>query len=375
MLNFLQITYYTVLRNLRNWKLFLLLIVLPFLNYLLWGCILTNIDLAPKFEKVKIAYLAADSGPTAQQFEKFLQAKEIQPAFIIQKADSFADGNRMVKSGQIEDFIYIPADFSQNLEQGKETRIEIYSNQNNSETRLLVESFINKVNTASAINKIGGDGNLREVSNSIQQIAVSPAGIILKDADKYTFFGLFNMLSFGALLGSFSVIYGIKNNILVRFNISPINSFAYVGGQLLGNFLSLCPGSVMFIAYIYYVWGSFMQGNILNIFLAFMLFTVITTALGMIAGYLTRRMGLSILAVVCVNGLLVSSAIVWALGTAHGFLKWILVLSQQYHTYLIVTDTVFEGFTSRIHSSLIALAISATVLSVLTLLGGRRKAV
>ncbi|HWQ72241.1 MAG TPA: ABC transporter permease [Desulfitobacteriaceae bacterium] len=374
-MNCLRITCYTVLRNLRNWKLFLLLIVLPFLNYLIWGYILTNLDLAPKFEKVKAAYLAADSGPIAQQFEEFLQAKEIQPAFIIQKTDTFADGNRMVKSGQIEDFIFIPDDFSQNLEQGKETRIEIYSNQIDSATRLLVESFINKVNSSSAINKIGGDSNLREVSDGIQQIAVSPTGIILKDADKYQFFGLLNMLSFGALLGSFSVINSLKKNILVRFNISPINSFAYVGGQLLGNFISLCPSSIMFIAYMYYVWGAFMQGNILNIFQAFMLFTIITTALGMIAGYLTRRTGLSVLVVVCLTGLFASAAIMWALGTAHGFLKGILVLSPQYHTYLIVTDTVFEGFTSRIQASLIALAISATVLIVLTLIWGRRKAV
>jgi ABC-2 type transport system permease protein len=336
---------------------------------------LTNLDLAPKFEKVKIAYFAADGGPTAQQFKEFLQTKEIQPAFTIQKADSFADANQMVKTGQIEDFIYIPGDFSQNLEQGKETRIEIYSNQKNSATRLLVESFINTVNTSSAIKEIGGDSKLTEVSSGVQQIAVSPTGTILKDADKYPFFGLLNMLSFGALLGSFTVINSLKKNILVRINSSPINGFAYVGGQLLGNFITLCPSSMMFIAYMYYVLGSFAQGNLCNIILTFLLFTIITTALGMIAGYLTRRTGLSVLVVVCLNGLLSSSAMMWALGTAHGFLKWILVLSPQYHTYLIVTDTIFEGFTSRIQSSMISLAISATVLTVLTLLWGRRKAV
>ncbi len=183
------------------------------------------------------------------------------------------------------------------------------------------------------------------------------------------------MLSFGALLGSFSVINSLKKNILVRFDSSPINSFAYAGGQLLGNFLSLCPTSMMFIAYINYIWEPFSQGNLFNIFLTFLLFTVIITALGMIAGYLTRRTGLSVLVVVCLTGLFASVAIMWALGTAHGFLKWILVLSPQYHTYLIVTDTIFAGFTSRIQSSLISLIIIAALLTVLTLFLGRRKAV
>jgi len=118
-----------------------------------------------------------------------------------------------------------------------------------------------------------------------------------------------------------------------------------------------------------------MQGNILNIILTFLLFTVILTALGMIVGYLTKKTGLSVLVVVCLNGLLTSAAFVWALGNAHGFLKWILFLSPQYHVYLIVTDTISDGFASRIQVSLISMAIAATALTAVTLFLGRRKAV
>ncbi len=155
-MNCLRITCYTVLRNLRNWKLFLLLIVVPLLNYLICAYITPNVILNIKFENTRVAYYKADDGPTAQQFERFLQTKEIQPAFTVQKADSWAEGKRMVESGEIEDFIYIPEDFSQNFDQGKEARIEISSNQKNSATGLLIESFINTVNTGSVLKKIGG---------------------------------------------------------------------------------------------------------------------------------------------------------------------------------------------------------------------------
>lgn len=288
-MNVLQIAYYTVLRNIRDWKLFLLLVGAPFVFYLLCASITTNVNQGINLEKVKIAYFDADGGPTAQQFERFLKTKEILTAFDILKVDFLDEGNEMVKGGKIEALIYLKNDFSQSLKQGEKTNIEIYSNKSISATRLLVEGFINTVNASSAIQKIGGDINVTEVSRGIKQIELSPAGKTFTDADKSAFLGLLEMLFFGALLGCLSVINSIKKNTLIRFNISPINDLAYVSGQFLGNFLTLCPSSGLFIAFTYYVWGSFMRGNILNIILTFLLVTGIITALGMIAGYLTKK--------------------------------------------------------------------------------------
>lgn len=374
-MNVLQIAYYTVLRNIRDWKLFLLLIGAPFVFYLLCASITTNVNQGINLEKVKLAYFDADGGPIAQQFEQFLKTKEILTAFDIQKVDSLDEGNEMVKGGKIEALIYLKKDFSQSLNQGKKTNIEIYSNKSISATRLLVEGFINTVNASSAIKKIAGDINVTEVSRGIQQIEISPTGKTFTDADKSAFLGLLEMLFFGALLGCLSVINSLKKNTLLRFNISPINGLAYVSGQFLGNFLTLCPSSGLFIAFTYYVWGSFMLGNILNIILTFLLVTGIITALGMIVGYLTKKTGLGALITVCLNALFSSAAFVWMMGTAHGFLNWIVFLSPQYYVYLIVTDTIFEGFTARIQVSLISLAMAVTVLTVVTLFLGRRKAI
>jgi len=374
-LNVLQIVYYTVLRNIRNWKLFLLLIGAPLVFYLICANVTTNVNQGINFEKIKIAYFDADGGLIAEQFDRFLRTKEILTAFDIQKVDSLDDGNQMVKGGKIEALIYFRKDFSKSLNQGKKTNIEIFSNKSVSATRLMVEDFINTVNASSAIKKIAGDINAKEISSGIKQIAVSSTRKTLKDADKYPFLGLMEMLAYGALLGCFSVINSIKKNTLIRFNISPINGFAYVSGQFLGNFSTLCPSSGLFIAYTYYVWGLLMQGNILNIILTFLLFTVIITALGMIVGYLTKKTGISVLIIVCLNGLFTAATLVWATGTARGFLKWILFLSPHYYTYLIVTDTIFDGFTSRIQSSLISMVMAATVLTTLTIFLGRRKAV
>lgn len=345
--------------------------------YLMVGNIAANIDQYVKYEKVKVAYFDADGGPTAQQLDQFLESKETLTAFDIQKVDSLDDGKLLVTGGKIEALIYLKNNFSKSLNQGKKTNIEILSNKSISATRLMVEGFINTVKATSAIKKIAGDKDIHvtEVSRGIQQIAVSSIGKTLNDADKYPFLGSLQMLAYGALLGCFSVINSIKKNTLIRFNLSPINDFAYVSGQFLGNFLTLCPSSGLFIAYTYSVWGAFMEGNILNIILAFLLFTVILTAQGMIVGYLTKKIGLGVLITVCINALLTGAAFVWAIGTAHGFLKEILFLSPQYHAYLIVTDTISDGFASRIQVSLISMVLMATILTAVTLFLGRRKAI
>lgn len=370
-----QIAYYSVLRNIRNWKLFLLIIVVPLLTCIMDANVMTNVNVGLKFEKAKIAYFNNDSGPVAEQLDQFLHTKEILTSFGVQKVNSVGEGNWLVRSGKIEALIYLENNFSSSPKEGKKTIIEIVSNRENSPTRLIVESFINSVNASTAIHQSGGDSKLAGVSSGIKQIAVSPTGKILKDADKYPLLGLLEMISFGALLGCFSVVNSIKKNTLIRFTISPINSLAYVGGQFLSNFLTLCPSCGLIIAYLYYVWGAFMKGNILTFIMAFLLFTVIMTALGMIAGYLTKKTGWGVLITVCLVSFLSASAFVQALGTAHGFLNWILFFSPQNHIYIIITDTIFDGPASRIQESLISLAILAVVLTPMTLLLGRRKAV
>lgn len=371
-----QITYYTVLRNIRNWKLFLLLIGVPLLNYIMCANVITNVNVGLNFEKVKVAYLENDGGSITKQLTEFLNTKEILTSFEVQKVNSVDEGTRLVKDGEIEDFIYLKNDFSSSLKEGEKINIEILSNRENSPTRLIMESFINSLKAISAIHNIGEVSSAAQISSGIKNTAVSPTGKILRDQEKYPLIGMLEMLALGAsLLGCFSVVNSIKRKTLLRFNISPINSLAYVSGQFLGNFLTMCPSGASFIVYLCYVWGLSLQGNIWNIILAFMLYTVILTALGMSVSYLTKKTGLSVLVVVCLTLILNSAATVYAIGTAQGFLKWIEFLSPQYYTYLIITDTIFDGLTSRIHGSLISLAILATALTAATLLLGRRKAV
>ncbi len=376
-LNVWRIAYYTARRNIGNWKIFLLLIFLPLVFYLICLQVTPNIDHDPKMKKAKIAYFPSDSGPVSQQFEQYLRTAEVSAACDIQKVNSITEGNRLVREGKVEAFIDMQADSGPNLNQKGKTKIVIYSNGNSPVSQLLADNFRYSVGISAATGKT--DQNYmftsRSMSNSagVEPVAVSPPGKVLKEADKYPFLGLLEMFSYGALLGSFTVLNSRKTNILTRLNMAPINRFSFAGGQLLGNFITLCPSAGLFIVYITYVWGDALHGRLLHVILTFLLFTAIITALGMIIGYLSKRTGLSALAVIFINGLSTGAAFVWALGSAQGFLKAILYLSPHYHTYIIVTDTIFEGPFSRIQSSFMAMTLIATIFVIIAIILGRRK--
>lgn len=368
-----HIAYYTILRNLRNWKLLVLLIFLPLVFYLLCLYVTANINPDLKTTKIRLAYFNAGSTAVAWQFEQYLQSPEILTAFEVQKTDSFAAGNNLVQKGEIDAFICLKDNSAPGLSEQGKTVAEIYSNKNSSLIQLLAAGFGSMVNFSptglAAANNASG-----AVSAGILPMALSPPGKVLKESDKFPFLGLLEMLSYGLLLGSFAVISSRQKNIRLRADIAPIKRYAFVGGQYTATFLTLCLSSCLLIAYIYFLWGDLLQGKAQNIFLVFLLFTLTITALGMIIGYGTKKTGLCALAAVIINSLLSSAAFSWALGTAQGFLLGILYLSPHYHTYLIVTDTIFEGPGARIQLSFLSLALITIVLTAGTFLLGRRKA-
>lgn len=368
-MNTVQIAYYTLLGNLRNWKMFILIIFLPLVFFILCINVTININENIKPEKVKLAYII-DETPLGTQFNQYLQTKEIQANFELQKVNSIEEGQKLVRDEKAEGFVYWEKNFSSGIEQGFQPDIKIFSNDKNSQTRLMVGAFVQNVNSRFLLNK---NESSSAGSGMIEQTALSPTGRVIKDADKFPLFGLMEMLCYGALLGTFSVSKHRRRNTLGRINLTPINRFALTGGQFLANFLTLCPSSGFFIVYLMYVYGGYLNGNLSFIIIAFVLYTAIIIALGMTAGYLSRKIGVSVILVVCVNILFTAAAFVGGLGIAQGFLKAILFLSPQYHTYVVLTETIFNSHSAGIQLSLYSLAVLAVIWLGVTLYLGRRK--
>lgn len=374
-MSFLDITYYTFLRNIRDWKFLMLLIVAPLITIFVTGNATVNIDQRKQVEKNSVIYLDDDGGRLARQFSQFLKNKEITKSFTIQNITSFEDGYNQIKDGKAVSFIYLRKGLSEKLSQGDKTKIEVYSNKSFSPAKILVEGFVNTVNASSAIIGISGQITFQNISRGVEQIAVSPTGKAPSGLDKWTYLNILLFHFYGAILGSFTIINGIKKKTQMRLNLAPISPYAHVTGIFLGNLLTLFICTISLIAITYFALGSNWHGNMYIILLTFLEYSSITIALGMIIGYLTQRLGLSVLYIVSMNGLLGFCVAFFTEGATNDFIKGITMISPHLYSYQIITDVIFEGPSYRLERSIISLSLVATVLTLFTLILGRRKSI
>lgn len=372
-MSFLHITYYTFLRNIRDWKFLILLIVAPFITILVTGNATVNIDQRKQVEKNSVIYLDADGGQLAGQFNQFLKTKEIANSFTIKNITSFDDGYNQIKDGKADSFIYLKKYISEKFSHGEKTKIEVYSNKTFSPAKILVEGFVNTVNASSAIKGIGGQLDFQDISRGVKQIAISPTGKVPNSLDKWTYLNILLFHFYGAILGSFTIINGIRKRTQMRLNLAPINPFAHVTGIFLGNLLTLFICTILLIGITYFALGSNWHGNMVIILLTFLEYSSITIALGMIIGYLTKRLGLSVLLIVSMNSLLGFCVAFFTEGAINNFIKWLTLVSPHLYSYKIITDVIFEGPSYRLQMSMISLALVAAVLMLFTLILGRRK--
>mgnify|MGYP000862951313 CR=1 FL=1 len=369
----LDIAYYTVLRNFRDWKFFLLLMVAPLFFILVVGNASIYITNPSSSEITKIGYLNDDRRQASQGFDQLLASSEIAASFDIQPVTSNTIGIQMVKNGSIEAFIYIPQGFSDSLSKGQKTNISLYSNNSLSPAKLLVKGFINSVNTESAVKVVNSNSSSKALSAAVGQIAV-PAAHRPRDLDNKTYLIILMFLFFGGMLGSFSIINGIKKNTRTRLDISPIGRFVTASGQYLGNLITLFITAILLMFMTSYVYGANWNGNHVIIVLTFLFFSAITIALGMVIGHLTRKSSLSVLVIVCLNIILGDAGLMESVGQLNSVFKPFTLISPHYYSYVILKYTIFGGAADSVPTAIISMAGGAVVLTTLAIFLGRRKA-
>lgn len=371
-MSFVHITLYTLLRNIRDWKFLLLLIVAPLITIMVTGNATITSDKRLKTEKVKIVYYNADTGNLGSQFEGLLNSKETGKAFYIVKTSSLGEGQKKVKSGRFQAFIFIDKGFSESLIKGQRAKIEVYSGKKLTAANLLVDGFVNNFNATAALSETGNKISLNNspimTQNAIRSTKKAPNGM-----DRWTYMNMLLFLFYGAILGSFTVISGFKKNTIVRFNLSPINRYSHVAGLFTGNLMTLFGCSLVMIVFTKFLFGSNWQGNVAIILLTYLLYSAFTVALGMLLGYLSKKPGLNVLIIVSLNILLGVPAATLANGGINEIFNWLKFFSPHYYSYMTIGDTIFKGPAERMYHSLISLTIFTVVLALLTLVTGRRK--
>lgn len=373
-MNVLHIAYYTILKNIRDWKYFLLLLVAPILTILITGVCTDHIDKLKLIQKADVVYFIEDTGDIAKGFISFIEAEKVKEAFEFQRAVSLKDGMEKIKEGKTEAFIHISKSFTRDFLDGKKANITVYSSKAITSVKPLVESYINTVNTSMAVEAMKGNYVVNESLSSVEQIPLSPIGIVPNGVDRWTYFNMLIFLFYGAILGGYSIINEIKKNTIARINSVPISNFTNISGKIIGNVLTLFSCSVLIIVFTKYVLNSNWNGNVLSILLVFFLYSIIVICFGFIVALLTKKIGITVLIVICSDVLLF-------MGTGQGwnkndgFFPKLSLISPHYFVTQALTNDIFNGLQERVNTSILALAIMATVLLITSIFLGRRKAI
>ncbi len=365
----LNISYYTFLKNIRDWKYIMLLIIAPLITILLTGYSTNNIDEHRKTLKSVIAVYSEDKGEISDKFYALLKSPDVGKAFDVRYESSYNDGYNTVLYGKADTFIYLEKGLSKNYNSGSNTGIKVFSDNGMPAAKLLLESFENSLNTINTLNAIELKPVISEVPNTIKDVAVPPIGDTPSGLDRWTYLNILLFLLYGALLGSFEVINGVRENTLLRFNVAPIGKYSNVTGHFLGSSFTLFLCSIVTIFASKFLFGSNWDGNILIILISYLLYSSISISLGMLLGYLTKKVSICTLVILCVNVLLVNASN--ALSPDEGFFKYVNIVSPINNVYKAIKNTIFLGSDNLMPVAV--LLIEAVLFFALTAAAGRRR--
>jgi ABC-2 type transport system permease protein len=370
-MNVFHIAKYRLIRNLKDYKHLMLLLIAPLLIIFFTGS--STDEVYSKNIKINISYYNLDNGDIGRAFDEFLNSEDAVKAFNVIHVKFYDEGIESVKTGKCENFIFIDKNFSSDFYNGSKINIKVLGNRDITFAKIMVEGFKNHLNSFNAVTKIGGTPVQKEFrgidETEFTRTKNTPTGM-----DRWTYLNMLLILFYGAFLGSFSVINNKRKNTIARLNTAPIGRFTNVLGEFIGNTATLFITVLIIIPFTTLFYGSNWNGNIGLILPAFLMFSCMITALGMILAYITWKPALSVAVIVTLNVFLANGAVGIDLGVTNSFITWISRISPHYYVYTVIMDSIFGGPGGRIGTSMISLAAGTLTFMAAALILGRRRA-
>lgn len=369
----ITIAYYTFLRHIRDVKAIAAFILLPLVMMLILGNALNNEFTPKKIEASKVGFLSHDRGVLNDNMRKFLNSEKMKTLLHVKQVNSIESAEKMVKSGELKGFIYLPTNLSKRVQKGESVVIEFYSKEKNSYIKPLLESFIREVNVGNTLLKL--NGNIFEdspQSKNINEVKIVTEGKIPRGIDYYTITTLFQSLLFGAVFGVFSITKDLGNHTYLRQFTSPIRGRQVTLGKFIGSTLTLYGISILIFLVTKFLFNANWGGSLWIILLVLFLFTAISTGFGMIFAYVTKSTMISSLSLFIVSTVLtlVSGGFAKLDGKVFTFLSYFS--PNTYGQDVLFTD-IYEGTIAS--DSLMKLSLYLVLILLLTFMFGRRKVV
>jgi ABC-2 type transport system permease protein len=377
-MNILNIAWYTFLRNLRDVKSLLNMILLPVILILILGNALASAFHVGDVGKTKTAYLDNDRGAISGEFEKFLDMDEIKGILEVTRVETYEEGRRLVSEGKVSAFIVIEDGFTANAHSGSKSTIKVYKDKNNtfraSIVDNIVEGFTDGANTMLAMSAIGGGMDGIERKAVIERIPLSAKGKIPSAMDYYGVTMLVLITMYGSLYSLHGVFEDYLEGMRNRLLSAPVRLSSHFAGKIVGTVFTIyiqILALILFTKVAYGVnWGD-NTGQIL--FIAFTL-SFFAVTMGLMIAMLLKQKNIANAAAMTVIPVMtfVSGGYVRIVSDSkfYTIIKSIMPSSLGHTAFF---NSIYGEFAGQTVSSLAILWGMILVMGIVSVIAGRRR--
>lgn len=375
-MNVINIAYYTFLRNMRDYRMYLFLILLPIVLIVILGNTLEH-DFSPEdLDKVTVFYLNEDTGFVGESFNKFLESEEVRELLEITSIEQYSKGVKQVDDSKVEAFIYIPKKSSDLVKEGKNAEVQVKSNNLHTIVVGLVANYINNWNSNILISDITvgerSTENNKDYSN-IQDVSITSNGQMPRAIDYYAVQTLLQALLIGALYGVYTVNEDKDLNTYIRLKTAPVKPIELLIGKAISNVGILFLQGVIVVLFSKHVYNANWGGSMAVNFITILIFSILVIGIGMMVGNMIKS---SVVSLLVLWGIMIFFSM-----TAGAFMKLnqgsifekLGRLSPNYYAKTAIFNNIYNGSQYEMYLSILILTLIATGVFSTALIMGRRK--
>ncbi len=300
--------YYEFLKQIRDIRILIALIVFPISIIVLLGTAFDN-KLTEDFkEKVKTGYIILDEGQVGKGLEQMLETDEIKKIIRTESYVNEIDAISAMKTGKIDNYFVVEENSTKAIMNGKPAAIRLEGRKNIELVQTVLNSYISKSNAIAVASGISGDrikledhsGNPNYFERIVPAAAKLPRAI-----DYYSVLTLLMVVSEGAILGIFIVSKNPESNIQIRLYSLPTSQWTIICGNILGSSMFLFLSCIVTVIFTKFVYGANWDGNIALIGVALLIFSFLCIGMGVMLhlfiNSLASAMGLALLLTVVMS--------------------------------------------------------------------------
>lgn len=272
--------------NLRDKKVLLMMMLLPIVLIIILGSALKSAYSVKDLGKTAVCYLNSDSKEASKNFDDFLKNKEIKKILDVKGVKSYSEGKKLVDTGKVTAMMYINDSYTENFNNDKKSKIQIYENEKstlrNGIVKSVIDSYNDAANTIMTTSKLTRARTNYIESDSVNENYISIKGKNPSAIDYYSVTMLVMILLYGANYGASEIQNLFYDHIGKRIKGTGITTFQHLIGVVFGAIFTILLQALVLVLFTKYVYGSNWGDNPLIVIGVMAAMSIFSTAMGIL---------------------------------------------------------------------------------------------